>query len=46
MPGFAAELTDPQVARLVEYLRANFSGGPAWTNVEAEVRRAREEGDS
>ena len=46
MPGFAAELSDPEVAHLVEYLRANFSNGPAWADVEKEVRRARDEGGS
>jgi mono/diheme cytochrome c family protein len=46
MPGFAAELSDPEVAHLVEYLRANFGAGPAWTNIEKEVRRARDEGGS
>ena len=46
MPGFAAELSDPQVAHLVEYLRANFSNGRAWSDVEKEVRRARDEGGS
>jgi mono/diheme cytochrome c family protein len=46
MPGFAAELSDRQVAHLVEYLRASFGNGPAWTDVEKEVRRARDEGGS
>jgi mono/diheme cytochrome c family protein len=46
MPGFAAELSDPQVAHLVEYLRASFGNGPAWIDVEKQVRRAREEGGS
>jgi len=46
MPGFAAELSDPQVAHLVEYLRASFGNGPAWTDVEKQVRRARDEGGS
>ena len=41
MPGFAASLTDRQVADLLAYLRARFSGGPPWTDVERHVREIR-----
>ncbi len=44
MPGFASALTDQEVASLVSYLRARYSGRPAWTGVEDAVRRARQEG--
>lgn len=46
MPGFAAELTDKQVAALIDYLRARFSGEPAWREVPeriAAIRRSRQE---
>jgi mono/diheme cytochrome c family protein len=41
MPSFAAALTDAQVADLVVYLRATFSGKPAWNDNPAEVAKAR-----
>ncbi|HZN22935.1 MAG TPA: cytochrome c [Burkholderiales bacterium] len=41
MPGFAAILTDDQLAALVTYVRAAYSGQPAWNDVEREVREAR-----
>jgi mono/diheme cytochrome c family protein len=46
MPGFAAELTDEQVAALVDYLRARFTGEPAWRDVPeriATIRRSQQE---
>jgi mono/diheme cytochrome c family protein len=46
MPGFAAELTDRQVAALVDYLRARFTDQAAWRDVLARVaaiRRTSEE---
>src|SRR6266567_3014683 len=46
MPGFAAGLTDKQVAALVDYLRARFTGQPAWRDVPervAAIRRTLEE---
>jgi len=42
MPGFAASMSDTQVAALLTYLRARFSKQPAWTdlgNIVAEARR-------
>ena len=42
MPSFAAALTDAQVAQLADYLRATFSAKPAWTDLPAEVAKARE----
>ena len=42
MPGFAAELTDEQIAAVVTYLRAAYTDRPAWPNVEREVRRTRQ----
>jgi mono/diheme cytochrome c family protein len=46
MPGFAAGLTDTQVAALVDYLRARFTDHPAWRDVPervAAIRRTLEE---
>ena len=46
MPGFAAGLTDSQVAVLVDYLRARFTDQPAWRDVPervAAIRRTLEE---
>jgi mono/diheme cytochrome c family protein len=42
MPGFAAELTDKQVAALVDYLRAQFTDGPAWDDVPKQVAAIRQ----
>lgn len=42
MPGFAASMSDRQIAALLEYLRSRFSNQPAWSgldNVIAEARR-------
>jgi mono/diheme cytochrome c family protein len=41
MPSFAAALTDAQVAALADYLRATFSEKPAWSDLPAEVAKAR-----
>jgi mono/diheme cytochrome c family protein len=41
MPSFGSALTDAQVAELAGYLRATFSEKPAWSDVPAEVARAR-----
>ena len=43
MPGFAAALTDAQVAAVLTYVRARFADGPAWTGLERVVRGIREE---
>jgi nicotinate dehydrogenase subunit B len=43
MPGFAASLTDTQIAAVLIYLRARFADRPAWTNVEQGVRQIRED---
>ena len=46
MPGFAGELTDAQIAALVDYLRARFTDRPAWRDVArqvAAIRSARKE---
>jgi mono/diheme cytochrome c family protein len=43
MPAFAASLTDAQVAALATYVRARFSDKPAWTDVDEQVRHARQE---
>ena len=42
MPGFADALTDAQVAELAAYVRARFSDGPAWGNIEDQVHRIRQ----
>jgi mono/diheme cytochrome c family protein len=41
MPGFAASMSDAQVAALLDYLRARFSDQPAWTDVEKAVAESR-----
>ncbi len=41
MPAYAAVLTDAQVADIVRFLRARYSDGPAWTNLDDWVRRLR-----
>jgi mono/diheme cytochrome c family protein len=41
MPSFASALTDAQVAELAGYLRATFSEQPAWSDLPAEVAKAR-----
>jgi mono/diheme cytochrome c family protein len=42
MPGFAASMTDAQIAALLNYLRTKFSNQPAWTGVEKIVADARQ----
>jgi mono/diheme cytochrome c family protein len=44
MPGFAAALTDAQIAALTIYLRARYSERPAWEDVQTTVHAARGEG--
>ena len=41
MPGFAASMSDAQIAALLNYLRSRFSNQPAWTDVEKIVAEAR-----
>jgi mono/diheme cytochrome c family protein len=41
MPGFAASMSDGQIAALLNYLRARFSNQPAWTGVEKTIEDAR-----
>jgi mono/diheme cytochrome c family protein len=41
MPGFAASMSDTQIAALLNYLRSRFSSQPAWSNVESIVAEAR-----
>lgn len=41
MPGFAGALDDRQMAELLAYMRARFSGAEAWDGVEEMVRRTR-----
>jgi mono/diheme cytochrome c family protein len=42
MPGFAGVLSDRQIIDLVTYLRAHFSGQPAWMDIEALVSEGRQ----
>jgi mono/diheme cytochrome c family protein len=42
MPGFAAGMSNDQVAALLTYLRARFSDQPAWVGVAATVADARQ----
>ncbi len=41
MPGFAASMSDGQIATLLNYLRARFSSQPAWTGIEKTIEDAR-----
>jgi len=41
MPGFAGSLTDAQLVELLNYTRSQFSGKPAWTGIESDIRNAR-----
>src|SRR6185437_177996 len=41
MPGFAASMSDAQVAALLTYLRSRFSKQPAWTDLDQVVAEAR-----
>ena len=43
MPGFANALTDTQVMDLMAYIRSHFGRAPAWSDVEAELAKIREE---
>ena len=45
MPAFADALDDPQVAEIVGYLKMRHGTGPAWTDVEKDVAKARKEGE-
>jgi mono/diheme cytochrome c family protein len=42
MPSFAFALTDAQIADLAGYLREKYSDKPAWSDLPAEVAKARE----
>jgi mono/diheme cytochrome c family protein len=43
MPGFGAILSDDQIAAVVTYIRATYSGQQAWNDVSREVRDARQQ---
>ena len=43
MPGFAAMLTDQQVVALASYMRSQFSNKPAWPEITAQLREARDD---
>jgi nicotinate dehydrogenase subunit B len=42
MPEFATELTDTQIAALVDYLRMRFTDGPAWPDVPRQISMIRQ----
>jgi mono/diheme cytochrome c family protein len=42
MPGFAHALTDDQVKELVTYIRERFGRAPPWTDLDEELRKARQ----
>ena len=46
MPGFAASLTDTQIAALLGYLRGRFTDRPAWPDLPDSVHRIRLEKSS
>jgi len=41
MPGFAASMSDTQIAALLNFLRTRFSDQPPWSGVEKTVEDAR-----
>jgi mono/diheme cytochrome c family protein len=43
MPGFGGVLTDRQMAALADYLRTQIGHAPAWSDVEREIARARDQ---
>jgi len=43
MPGFADALTDAQVRDLAAYIRSEFGGAAAWTDVDDELKKIRQE---
>jgi mono/diheme cytochrome c family protein len=45
MPAFDGILTDSQIVSVTEYVRARYSAGPQWTNINKEITKARQEGD-
>jgi mono/diheme cytochrome c family protein len=44
MPSFAGALSDSQIAELAQYVRTQYGRGPAWTDIERQVRDARKAG--
>jgi mono/diheme cytochrome c family protein len=46
MPGFAASLSDPQIAAVLGYLRGRFTDRPAWPDLNDSVHRIRLEKSS
>ncbi len=45
MPAFADALDDRQVSEVVAYLQMRHGTGPAWTDLEKDVAKARKEGE-
>jgi mono/diheme cytochrome c family protein len=43
MPGFAGAFTDAQLAALLNYVRVHHGGGPAWTDLESRIDKARKD---
>jgi cytochrome c553 len=46
MPGYAASLTDADIARLAAYLRRTRTDGPPWTDLEKKVAVIRQQAAS
>ena len=46
MPGFAASLTDHQLAAVLGFLRARFTDRPAWSDLEDQVKHIRQDKSS
>ena len=46
MPGFAATLTDTQLAAVLRYLRARFTDRPAWPDLDTHVKHIRQDKSS
>jgi mono/diheme cytochrome c family protein len=41
MPGFAGAFSDPQLSALLLYVRAHYGNGPAWRDLETQLRDIR-----
>lgn len=41
MPGFSEAMSDEQLRALLTYVRQRFGDGPAWTNIDQDIRDAR-----
>jgi mono/diheme cytochrome c family protein len=45
MPAFSSSLTDKQIAAVLAFARARYSGEPPWTHLDSQVGAIRKQGD-